>query len=73
VQQGARQRKETGLDMRDLQTRANRCNALFITRNEQARGSSPLVGSFLCLYLRRIPVRILLEEARLLARDLAYP
>jgi hypothetical protein len=31
--------------MGDLQTHATPCNALFITRNEQVNGSSPLVGS----------------------------
>jgi hypothetical protein len=36
--------------MRDLQARANRCNLLLITRNEQIGGSSPLVGSFESAY-----------------------
>ena len=50
----ARQRIETGLDIRDLQARATPCNALFITRNEQVSGSSPLVGSPFSL---RIPTK----------------
>jgi hypothetical protein len=45
VQHRARPRKESGLDMADLQACANPCNNLFITRNEQEGGSSPLVGS----------------------------
>jgi hypothetical protein len=38
--------------MRDLQLRANSCNTLTITRNEQVSGSSPLVGS---LFFLQIP------------------
>jgi hypothetical protein len=38
--------------MQDLQPRANLCNALFITRNEQVSGSSPLVGSLFCRHLQ---------------------
>ena len=45
MQRTARQRKETGLDMRDLHSCANPCNALIITRDEQESGSSPLVDS----------------------------
>src|SRR5215217_3847778 len=37
--------KENSLDKRLLQPCVNSCNALFITRNEQESGSSPLVGS----------------------------
>ena len=40
--------------MRDLQARANPCNTLFITRNEQESGLSPLVGSLQAAYLSRI-------------------
>ena len=46
MQQGASQRKENPLDMGDLQPPASPCNALIITRNEQARGSSRLVALF---------------------------
>jgi hypothetical protein len=35
--------------MRDFQANANLCNTLFLTRNEQVSGSSPLVGSLLFL------------------------
>jgi hypothetical protein len=45
VQRKARQRKEIGLDIGDLQPWANLCNALWLTRNEQESGSGPLVGS----------------------------
>ena len=51
VQHQATGRKETGLDMRDLQTRANPCNVCVITRNEvlgrrfeSARRLSLLIG-----------------------------
>jgi len=50
VQRTASRRRQYRLGMRDLQARANPCNALFITRNEQVSGSSPLVGS-LCFSL----------------------
>jgi hypothetical protein len=46
--------------MRDLQTRANPCNALWITRNEQVSGSSPLVGS---LIFRIAKPNVLNDEA----------
>jgi hypothetical protein len=45
VQHAARRSKETGLGMRHLQPSATPCNPLFLTRNEQVSGSSPLVGS----------------------------
>ena len=45
VQHGARQGKEIGVGMGDLQVRANPCNTHWLTRNEQVGGSSPLVGS----------------------------
>jgi len=46
VQHKARQRKETGLGMEDLQLWANPCSTHWLTRNEQVGGSSPLVGTF---------------------------
>ena len=49
MQHAASQRKENPLDMRDLQEPANPCNALWLTRNEQVSGSSPLVGSLIFL------------------------
>jgi hypothetical protein len=49
--------------MRYLQACASPCNALFITRNEQVSGSSPLVGSLEPAYLSRI-VADLLNDPR---------
>jgi hypothetical protein len=51
VQHVASQRKETGLDMRDLQPWANPCNTLFITRNE-LRSAVRVRSSALTNYLQ---------------------
>ena len=51
MQHWAKQRRETGLDMRDMQSCANPSNAYWLTRNEQVSGSSPLVGSLDSAYL----------------------
>jgi hypothetical protein len=48
-------RKEIGLNMGNLQARANLCNTLFITRNGQVSSSSPLVSSLESAYLSRFP------------------
>jgi hypothetical protein len=52
MQHSARQSKEYGLDMRDLQVHANPCNTSIIIRNEQQSGSSRLVGSHSVLDLQ---------------------
>ena len=38
--------------MGDLQPRANSCNILIITHNEQVSSSSPIVGSSFCAVLQ---------------------